>query len=247
MSDTSGRVRYEPTRKKIIKDKVGAVSLSLGGGGGAKSPAKKVSPAVPNIQINLPRDLVWGLLHNDGLLAKAYNNTELIAFLKLMANFIETSADSGLEAVVKEFNVETDSSFSLFQRKIRAQVDQQHTSEFNGAAKRAFQVGSTTWAGRLLKQTDPTKFKLARLVEVVRQQVETALVLAPRLILQEYGERLLTSALPGGETNRRVVDATIKAFRQQFNTFMEEHKDPGEWSSTTIAATVKKYEKILWN
>jgi hypothetical protein len=246
MSDTSGRIKYSPSRKKSIKVKTEAVSLSLGGGGRAKASTKQAVPGTPIIQLNLPKELVWGLLHDDGLLTKAYNDSELIAFLKLMAEFIEMSADSGLEAVVEKFNVETDSSFSLLQRRIREQIDQQHSSEFNGAAKRAFQVGSTTWAGRLLKQTDPTKFKLARLVEVVRQQVEMALLLAPRLILQDYGERLLTSALPGGEGNRKVVEATIKAFRQQFNSFMEEHKDPAEWVSDKIAATVKKYEKILW-
>ena len=71
MSDTSGRVRYEPTKKKKIKKRVEEIKLSLTGGGGGDKGSTKKATAIAELPISLPKDLVWASLHADGLLTKA--------------------------------------------------------------------------------------------------------------------------------------------------------------------------------
>jgi hypothetical protein len=242
MSDTSGRINFGTVKTKIRLE----IRKRRSGEPTNRKPISiEREKPTKTLNTDLPRELVWNPLHEDGLLEKAFIDSELIPFLKQMAQFIETTAIYGLDAVGREFEVEGETAFSTLQRNIREKMALQTTTEFDGAAKRAFQVGSTKWAAKLLNQTDPTKFKINMVVKAVRRDVNYALILSPALILRDYGERLLIGALPGGNTNKKVVDDAIDGYHQQFDDFMKEHSTAEEWGSQVISNTVGKYVKLL--
>jgi hypothetical protein len=223
MSDTSGRVNFGESRKQI--------RMNLN--------ALKEAGDHPRA-----RD-VWGPLQKDINLRQAYVRTELTTHLKSFARLIETAASEGTEAVAKQFDANAESAFSTIQRKIRTAASPAQSTEYSGAADRAFQIGSTAWAAKLLGRGDPTKYKLGPLVEAIRRDPDRALTLAASLVLGEYGERLLRSAIPGGTTDSRDVEMVLKDYRRQFQNFVRENSDAGGWGSATIAATLGKYAKQL--
>jgi hypothetical protein len=223
MSDTSGRVDFAKSQKQI---RIKLHDLKEAGH----------SPTA--------RD-VWQPLKKDVNLREAYVRTELTTHLKSFARLIEMAASQGAEAVAKEFGVNEQSAFSTIQRNIRNADDPAKSTEYSGAADRAFQLGSYNWAAKLLGKGDPTKYKLAPLVEAIRRDPERALTLAATLVLQEYGERLLRSALPGGTTDNPDVEVVLKDHRRRLQQFFRENAEADAWGSATIAATLGKYVKQL--
>jgi hypothetical protein len=223
MSDTSGRVNFAQTQKKI---RIKLQNLKQAG----QSPTA--------------RD-VWQPLNKDVNLGEAYVRTELTTHLKSFARLIEVAASQGTEAVAKEFGVDEQSAFSTIQRKIRTAEGPAKSTEYSGAADRAFQLGSTAWAAKLLGKSDPTKYKLAPLVDAIRRDPEHAVTLAANSVLQEYGERLLRSALPGGTTDNPNVNVVLKDHRRKLQQFFRDNPEAASWSSVTMTATLRKYVKQL--
>jgi hypothetical protein len=271
MSDTSGRVSYEPRIKQAIKKVLSELDVSsrkrsrsrgsrkgrsgasgVGGVGGSPTPAGTVTqpvptipPAPPPIVIHDPiEEVVWSTLQARGVLGEAFES-EIIAYLKRLAQFIEISSSDGMDGVTKRFDVKPESGFYSFQRKIRQEVGSKSASRFAGAAGRSFHSGSINWAKKFVHVSDPLKIKIGKLAEAVARNADDALIKSPTFILREYGKRLLESALPGGETNRKVVDAAIRSFFARFATFMEQHNNADDWRSDTLASTVKQYEKLV--
>jgi hypothetical protein len=223
MTDTSGRVDFAKSQKQI---RIKLHDLKEAG----QSPTA--------------RD-VWQPLKKDVNLREAYVRTELTTHLQSFARLIEMAASQGAEAVAKEFGVNEQSAFSTIQRNIRHADDPAKSTEYSGAADRAFQLGSYNWAAKLLGKGDPAKYKLAPLVEAIRRDPERALTLAANLVLQEYGERLLRSALPGGTTDNPDVEVVLKDHRRRLQQFFRENPEADAWGSATIAATLGKYVKQL--
>lgn len=272
MSDTSGRVSYEPRIKDAIKRVLNDLDIASrkrsrtgrgrksrdsggdgggGGGGTGSSPVETVTapdptipPAPPPIIIHDPiEEVVWSTLLARGVLGVAFE--EIIAYLKRLAQFVEISTSDGMAGVTKRFGVGPDSGFYSFQRKIREAVGAKSTSRFASAAGRSFHLGSIIWAKKFVHVSDPLKIRIGKLAEAVVRDPDDALIKSPTFVLREYGKRLLESALPGGETNRRVVDAAIKSFFVRFADFMEQHNNADDWRSDTLASTVKQYEKLV--
>jgi len=233
MTDTSGRIDWgdvkKNVRERVLRFRAGK---KTGEGTGAA-----ISVAEPEAKE------IWGTIHDDGQLQIAFRS-ELLVYLKRLAEFIEISSAEGLDAVGKEFDVEGDSVFSTLQRSIRS-LSPSKTTEFSWPAKRAFQVGSNEWAAKLLRKSDPTKFRIQGLVQAIGDRPEYALVLAPRLILRKYGELLLENVLPGGKSDKKVVAAILADYRERFGKFMEDHGDPSHWTSKMMAKTLSEYTKIL--
>jgi hypothetical protein len=223
MSDTSGRVVFDKPKKKI---RIRLHDLKEAG----QSPTA--------------RD-VWEPLKKDVDLREAYVRTELTTHLKSFAKLIEIATSRGAEAVAKEFGVNEQSAFSTIQRNIRHANDAAKSTEYSGAADRAFQLGSYDWAAKLLGKGDPTKYKLVPLVAVIRRNPERALTLAANCVLQQYGERLLRSALPGGTTDNPEVETVLKDHRRRLQQFFRDNPDADAWGSATITATLRKYVNQL--
>ena len=223
MSDSSGRVNYEKL-KKTIRIKLQDLK-----------------------EIRTPpsaRD-IWVPLQKQTNLPEAYLRSEMTDHLKTLARFIETANSRGLETVLKEFDLDEQSAFTTLQRKIRTAKARKETTEYNGAADRAFQLGSAAWAAKLLHKTDPTKFKLKDLVAAIQSDPEEALSLAAQLVLSEYGERLLRSAVPGGTTDNKDVGSVLRDYRENFEEFKGKNSKATAWSSDTIVATLQKYVNQL--
>lgn len=261
MSDTSGRVSFGPTGRKIRRDirlhgpdpSKWEPSTAGGAAAGGTKPADGTAWAQmpPGRLEGVPAsagfvtESVWKKLDEEGLLKKAFLTSELVALLKRMATFIETAASEGIEGVVKEFDVKEDSAFGWLQRKVRETAIVKHASDFAGAANRAFQVGSNEWASKLLGKKDPTKFKVKDLVEAVRRGTDEALVLFPDRILLDYGKRVVGGAIGGGETNANAAALGAKGLEWQHNKFMAQHNQSADWGSRAIPGTVKEYVSVL--
>ena len=184
---------------------------------------------------------VWAPLQKQIGLRDAFVRSELKTHLKSFARLIEASASRGIDAVAKEFDVDKTSAFTTLQRKIRTAATPKQATDYNGAADRAFQVGSTAWAAKLLGKNDPTKFKLKAIVDAINDDPDRALILAVTLVLEQYGERLLRSAVPGGSTDNGDIESVLKDYRQQFRKFVQQNQDAAAWGSGTVAATLEKY------
>jgi hypothetical protein len=253
MTDSGGRIVYDPTIKRRIKkelkievvpSKRGAGGSGAGGGAIKDAKTKGVKTAVVPAGISV-QQTVWLTLNSDGTLPKALSEFGIVGYLQLLAEFVERAADGGLEGVQKRFDVKAESGLLRLQTLIRKEVGAQVAEQFKGAAERSFHIGSINWAKGLLNVSDPMKVKIGKLVEVVARNPDKALIQSPTFILKEYGKRLLESAIPGGEATRPVVERTVRSFGQQFDAFMKKHNNADEWRSDTLAATVKEFEKLL--
>jgi hypothetical protein len=256
MSDTSGRVSFGPTGKKIRREiqlrgsdpsKWEPSTASGVGAGAGTAPARKRAGAQMKIatSVGFVTESVWKKLDGEGLLKKVFLSSELVALLKRMATFIEIAASEGTDAVVNEFGVKEDAAFVWLQRKIRETAVVKEETDFAGAAHRAFQVGSSEWAAKLLGKRDPTKFKVRDLVEAVRHNVDEALVLSPDRTLLDYGKRVVAGAIGGGETNAKMAELGGQGFEWQHKSFMDQHNQAADWGSRAIPSTVKAYLSLL--
>lgn len=256
MSDTSGRVNFGSLKGRIRREAHDYVSggsqpASVGKGseGAAAAAASEQTPIAAKVQAlalgGVAKALVWTPLHVEKLLEKAFLESELIEYLKLLAESVELSSASGLDEVINRFNVKGNSALITLQIRIRGEVRDKISTEFAGAAARAFQTGSTKWATKLAHRSNPTRIKIQDLVKAVSKQVDDALISSPSLILQLYGERLLESALPGGDAHHKAVEDAKFSYRKQLAEFMKQHNDAQYWGSATIARTVKKFTGSL--
>jgi len=188
---------------------------------------------------------LWEPLHKEGILDRAFRQSEFLPYLERMSEFIEIAASEDISGVTKKFPISEDSAFTWLQRKLRGEVDTHKSTDFVGAASRAFQTGSTEWAAKLLGKKDPTKFKVRDIVEVVRSKTDMALILLADRILLRFGERVLAGALPGGDSNLKMLDYFMEEYAKQHDSFIKTHNKASMWGSKTLAKTVKEYEQAL--
>jgi hypothetical protein len=203
-----------------------------------KEPGKLMPGASPS------KEIVWNPLQNDGKLTEQAF-AALVPYLKRMSEFIEIAVSDGIAGVTTEFELPVEARFSILQKKIRAQVSASATSEFDPPAGRAFQVGSTKCAALLLKRQDPTKFMVDKVVEAVRKDPDHALIQSAESTLDIFGERILTSVLPGGKTSVSGVEKVIRDFRARLKTFVSREGSAANWGSNAIAATMAKLTRSL--
>lgn len=246
MSDTSGRIDWGSTKAKVRLRAYSYVPRDKSEATGQTSSGKDTGKLIPEV---VPaKDVVWHPLQSDGKLTeKAFNSSALVPYLKRMAEFIEIAVSEGAVGVTKEFDLQADMPFSTLQRNIRKEERSGATTEFDPAAGRAFQIGSTKWAALLLKKGDPMRYKVDKVVEAVRNQPDYALTLSARCVLETYGERILTSVLPGGKAIVPVATGLKRDFEQKLKTFMDKQSNASDWGSLAIAATVARFTRFLLN
>lgn len=223
MTDSSGRVDYQKV-KKVIRSVLNQLKEN-------RKPPKA-------------RD-IWTPLQKQTNLKEAFLRSEITDYLKSLARFIGRARVGESESFLKEFGLTEESAFVTLQRSIRTAKDRKEETEYQGAAQRAFQLGSEAWARGLLHKTDPTKFKVKDIVEGIRRHPETALVSAEQLVLFEYGERLLKSAVPGGTTGNKDIASVLRDYRENCKEFARENPNGKSWDSEALISTVQDYYSQL--
>jgi hypothetical protein len=219
MTDSSGRVDFEKLKKTI--------RMVLHDHKEAHQPLKA-------------RD-IWVPLQKQANLREAYLRSELTDHLKTFARFIERASTHEPKTLLKEFDLDEQSAFTTLQRQIRAASGRKKQTEFKGAAERAFNLGSTAWAAKLLHKSDPTKFKVSDLIDGIRRDPEGALASAEQLVLFEFGERLLRSAVPGGTTEKKEIMSVLRDYRENCKEFATKNSKATAWDSEKLLRTVQEY------
>jgi len=244
MSDTSGRVSFGPTGQKIRRDIMSGTVITGAAGTTPRSKAARKKMDIAS-SIEFIARSVWRPLQKENILGDAFLRSELVELLRRIAVFIEIAADTGIDGVLAEFGIKADSAFMWLQRRIREMAAQNHPTDFSGPANRAFQVGSTDWAAKLLHKKNPTKFKVDDLVKAVENNTDEALVLSPDLILLEYGKRIMQSAIGESQSIAKEAEKCLEGFERQHETFMQQYNKASDWVSSAIRATVAKYQAAL--
>lgn len=258
MSDTSGRPSLPKSQDRIKRDtkkygpnpkKWPTSSSTPKQESSTGSRAQKETEASAKSAVSVPLDrvkaYVWQPLAKDGIMDRAFHQSELLAYMKRMAELIETSKAEGIEGVTRDFEVKEDAAFAWLQRKIRETADTKKSTDFAGPASRGFQTGSTEWAATQLGKGDPTKFKLHDVVQAIRKNVDQALILSASRILFNFCDRVLEGALPGGDSNQSIVKYFKAEYQKQHESFMRSHNEGSMWGSKTLTKTVKDYERAL--
>jgi hypothetical protein len=223
MTDSSGRVDYQKAKKTI----------------------RSVLDQLKKDRKPLTARDIWKPLQKQTNLRDAFLRSEITDYLKSFARFIEKARAGESQSFLKEFGLDEQSAFVTLQRSIRTAKGRKEETEYQGAAQRAFQLGSEAWARELLHKTDPTKFKVKDIVEGIRRDSETALVSAEQLVLFEYGERLLKSAVPGGTTGNKEIASVLRDYRENCKEFARENPNGTSWDSEALISTVQDYYSQL--
>jgi hypothetical protein len=237
MSDTSGGGGLGSAGRQI--------RLNLKGqfGGGPRSAAgEAVLPAI-----------IWQPLEDQDLLDALLLPSELLYYLQQMATFVETARRSGLEAVAQAFGVREASTFPSVRRviKIRAPGNsgsRRQASEHHDRAGAAFDSGSARWAQEITGIDDPTQIPVTLLIDRIRagDDYGRALKLSARLIIQEYGQRVIRAAIREDDTFRRAADKRlISEFHAQLDRFFARHDSPSAWTSARIPDTAARLPEFL--
>lgn len=223
MTDSSGRVDYQKAKKTI----------------------RSVLDQLKKDRKPLTARDIWKPLQKQTNLRDAFLRSEITDYLKSLARFIEKARAGESQSFLKEFGLDEQSAFVTLQRSIRTAKGRKEETEYQGAAQRAFQLGSEAWARDLLHKTDPTKFKVNDIVEGIRRDSETALVSAEQLVLFEYGERLLKSAVPGGTTGNKEIASVLRDYRENCKEFARKNPNGTSWDSEALISTVQDYYSQL--
>lgn len=266
MSDTSGSGGFGPSGRKIRRQiqtvfgppprepKGGgtAIEVKFGGAGTRKKPKKQAHPADGDGAPLLPA-VLWQPLNENAILEEVALPPELLYYLKAMARFIHGAKRGGLEAVMEAFELRAESKFPSLRRYITSHApgnaeSSDEGSEQHSRAGGAFNAGSVRWAQEFSGITDPTQISIRDLVQKIRakDRYEEALLLLPRLILQEYGERLIRGMMREDDPWRaKATPALIKEFHRQLDKFFAEHSASTEWEPQRIEKTLDAFPPFL--
>lgn len=266
MSDTSGSGGFGPSGRKIRrqiqivfgppprapKGGTTAVEVKFGGVEDRKRPKKQARAAGDGGAPLLPA-VLWRPLNDDGLLEEVTLPPEILYYLKGMGSFIYGAKRGGLETVMKEFELRAESNFPSLRRHIVSHApgnaeSSDEGSEQHSRAGGAFSAGSVRWAQEFSGTTDPTAIAIRDLVDKirVRDRYEEALLLAPRRILQEYGERLIRGTMREGDPWReKAILALIDEFHTQLDRFFAGHSSATEWEPQRIEKTLERFPPFL--
>jgi hypothetical protein len=242
MSDTSGRISWGTRKAGVHRNFYNAYPRSDG-----RTKSERVTKqegADSSSQQPSAGKIVWQPLQ------EYRQSTEeafraVTPYLKRMAEFIEIAASGGIPAVTAKFGVEPEARLASLQRKIRAEMSSGATSEFDPPAGRAFQVGSTKCVALLLKKHDPTKFVMDKTVESIQKDPDFALIQSAQCTLEDFGERIVISILPGGEGAVHGVKEVIRDFRAQLKGFMNQNSNAANWGSRSLESTIAKLARSL--
>lgn len=266
MSDTSGSGGFGPSGRKIRRQiqiifgpperlpprAPTAVKVKFGAAEERRTPKKQARPAGGGGEPVLPA-ILWQPLNDDGILEEVTIPPEILYYLKAMGRFIYGAKRGGLEAVMEEFELRAESKFPSLRRFIASHAPGNAESSDEGSEQHtraggAFNAGSVRWAQEFSGTTDPTVIAIRELVDKirVRDRYEEALLLSPRRILQEYGERLIRGTMREEDPWRaRAVPALIEEIHDQLDRFFAEHSSATEWEPQRIEKTLERFPPFL--
>ena len=253
MSDTSGSGGFGPSTRKIRKQiqivfDPTATKVKFGSAATAKKPKKRQDAIGVGGAPILPA-AVWQPLADDHILEKVVLPPELLYYLHAMSRFIYGAKRGGLPAVMEEFELREESKFPSLRRYISSHAPGNSEGDADGSEQHsraggAFNAGSARWAQELSGIADPTQVTIRQLVDLIRSRdrYEQALLLSPRRILQEYGERLIREDDPW---RAKATPALIKEFHAQLDKFFAEHSEATEWEPQRIEKTLEEFPVFL--
>ena len=261
MTDTSGSSGFGGAGAKIRLD----LKRRFGGGGRSKGPKaakpkggqkkpKKQPPDLPAPSTALAViEAIWRNLETEERLEAVLMPPEILYYLKAMARLIEKASQGGLPDVIEEFEIRETSTFNILRRRIINRAPGNSASESDGSehhsrAGGAFLVGSAEWAEELTGQDDPTQVLVSDLVEVLRRgdTAQRALVLSPRKILEDYGERVIRRSIrKDDEWGEAAAREMIREYHQQINQFFAHNNSPAQWREKNIEATLKTFPPFV--
>lgn len=250
MSDTSGTGGFGPAGRGI-RQSIRARYSS--GASGSQSGQRKKAKASPETPAGHVQALVWKGLALGGKLEEVLLAPELLYYLEKMALFIDKAKAAGLDAVVKELGLRTESTFLSLRRLISTHAPGNSESSAQGSEQHAraggaFATGSARWASQMSGKSDPTQITVQDLVTGIRSGdgYNEALLLSARLILQEYGERVIQAFLREDETwATKAQRQLIAQFHQQLDAFFEKHSASTDWTTRRIKKTLESYPAFL--
>ncbi len=256
MTDTSSGSGFGGAGAKIrldLKRRFGGGGRGSGGGGGKrrkKRPAVQPEPAPTETPV--VTEAIWRNLYNGGRLEAVLRPPEILYYLREMARLIEAAKFGDLAEYMKEFEIRETSSFNILRRRIgnrapgNAQSDADG-SEHHNRAGGAFLVGSKDWAEELTKQDDPTQVLVSDLVKVIRDDnFARALVLSARLILQDYGQRVIRRSIRKDDAwGEKAAQAMIDEYHTQLGRFFTSNNSAAKWRSSSIEATLEGFPPFL--
>jgi hypothetical protein len=267
MSDTSGsggfgasgrkirrqiQIVFGPPERKPERGST-AVQVKFGGTGAPeKKRTKQAKPAGGDGAAVLP-GVLWQPLADDDNLERVALPPELLYYLKAMARFIYGAKRGGMAAVMDEFELRAESKFPSLRRYISSHAPGNSDSDDEGSEQHsraggAFNAGSARWAQEFSGIADPTQIAVSLLVDQIRtkDRYEEALLLSPRRIIQEYGERLIRGLMRADDPWRdQATPALIKEFHRQLDKFFAEHSAATEWEPQRIEKTLDEFPGFL--
>lgn len=250
MSDTSGTGGFGPSTRAIRNGLKETFGNKSGGSQSKKGKKDETLGAVagPNVQV-----LVWQKLDHDHMLKSVLLPSELIYYLDAMARFIDGAKRGGLTTVVNEFGLREESTFPSLRRSITSHApgnaeSSKEGSEQHSRAGGAFNAGSARWAQKISSVTDPTQIVVRLLVDKIRSgdRYDEALMLSARLILREYGERVIHALIREDDAwATKASQRLIDDFDAQLNKFFAEHPSATDWSARRIVRTLEMFPAFV--
>ncbi len=199
------------------------------------------APIGPILTVN-----VWEPLAKEGVLDPLFRASELIYYLQQMARFIQRCTNGSAEDAAQEFGVHATSPFNRLQRRIRegapgnVQSDLQK-SEHHHRATRAFMAGSTNWAKQILNREDATTITIEQIAAIVQRDSDRALVLAPRLILLDYGEQVYGTFVTRDENGVSIAEKHMREeYQSQLERFFTKY-GASHWTERNIPKTMAAF------
>lgn len=267
MSDTSGSGGFGPATRKIRKQiqivfGPAAAKVKYGGSATAKQTTKGQAATGGSGAGGsgagggggpILSTAVWQPLADDDILEKVVLPPELLYYVKAMSRFIHGAKRGALPAVVEEFELREESKFPSLRRYISSHAPGNSEGNADGSEQHsraggAFNAGSARWGQELSGIADPTQITIRQLVDLIRSRnrYEQALLLSPRRILQEYGERLIRGLIREDDPWReKATPALIRDLHAQLGRFFAEHSAATEWEPQQIEETIEDLPALL--
>jgi len=248
MTDTSGKTGFGSAGKRIRREYSSAFNGRPGSGARRESKAQTLSPVAGSVLKSL-----WQYLHEANLLDVVLMPPELVYYLKEMARFIDTAKRLGLSGVSRTFEVRETSPFLSIRRVVSSRAPGNSQSEAEGSehhnrAGSAFVAGSARWAQEMTGINDPTQISLRVLVEKIGagHNYDRAIMLSAKLILQEYGQRVIRSPIRDDDTwGKRAMPALLAEFQKQLDLFFAKHNSSADWALRRLEQTLEELASSL--
>lgn len=228
MSDTSG----SPNSGSVGR----SIRTSGGGGGPPMSPRGTRSPDDTR---------VWSALEKEGILQRAFDQGEIARFIRGIVDFVELSVQKGQQAVADRFGVElTDGLWRLQRSLLLKQLSDSTPTDFRRSAERAFHVGSTAWATKLVGVTNPQRITIKDLIASVQKRGLDQRREAAVAVLTEFGRNVITQGF-GTVHLDKDIPVAIQQYETRLKEFLKRRPDSFLWESNMSDTLVKTFRKRL--